>query len=62
VASERLQLASKYAEEGDWRRVKLKVNQVIREYFPDEDLLEKDPDLLLDAISRLNLALKAKGL
>lgn len=36
VAFERLEAAEGYFDEGDFRKCRLKLNQVLREFFPDE--------------------------
>jgi hypothetical protein len=46
VALDRLGAAEVYLEEGDLRRCRLKLNQVLREFFPDLPLLEGDEGAL----------------
>lgn len=50
VAIERWEAASGYFDEGDLRRCRLKLNQIVREFFPDLGELKADQESLTQGL------------
>ena len=59
VALERLEAAEAYLEEGDLRRARLKLNQILREFFPALPPLAPDEDALRKGLTILTKQLNA---
>lgn len=61
VAGERLDKAEHYLEEGDLRRAKLKIGQLLREFLPSRSIPSEE-GAMRKALEDLEKDLKAKGL
>jgi hypothetical protein len=53
VALERLEAAGLYLDEGDLRRARLKLNQVLREFFPQKPLLGPEEEAIRKGLAAL---------
>jgi hypothetical protein len=60
IAEERLEAANAYLDEGDLRRCRLKLNQILREYFPGEPLLGAQLESLEKGLGRVESLLRKK--
>ena len=61
VALERFEAAELYYDEGDFRRCRLKLNQVAREFFPDMGAFEANQDALMQGLRDLKKKIDALG-